>query len=272
MFHFGMGSSPLLGSGVSSTTTVIPSTGTSIPRTFSLWSTPNVHNVPSNSQSGAGLSSMGQASGIVPKSVFFPPTGNPSFSHNPNVGFPYEWNWTSSAPVGSQVASSSYSDFGQNLEGFNPFGSPHIRGISGPFQPTHMVAGSNTHVQGGRNVPFQLPPFGPGQMPNLSNQNVPMVPMGNLYPTGGYQSMPQPYPGSSPYPPNQYVGGPYGPFGLNTMSPLNQNSFVKTQLPFLATLEFPNLSKLTNDPIMHHPAWPLVPVKIPTDIQNSKER
>ena len=78
--------------------------------------------------------------------------------------------------------------------------------------------------------------------------------------------MPQPYPGSSPYPPNQYKGGPYGSFSLNTMSPLNQNPFVNTQLPFLSTLKLPNLSKLTNDPIMHHPAWAPVPVKILTNI------
>ena len=62
------------------------------------------------------------------------------------------------------------------------------------------------------------------------------------------------------------MGGAYGSFGLNTMSPLNQNAFVNKQLPFLATFNFPDLSKLTNDPIMHHPAWPLVLVKIPTEI------
>jgi len=38
------------------------------------------------------------------------------------------------------------------------------------------------------------------------------------------------------------------------------------KLPFLSTLELPDLSKLMNDPIWHHPAWPLVPIKIPTDI------
>ena len=62
------------------------------------------------------------------------------------------------------------------------------------------------------------------------------------------------------------MGGAYGPFNLNTMSPLNQNPFANTQLPFLATLEFINLSKLTNDPIIHQPTWPPVPVKIPTGI------
>ena len=103
-------------------------------------------------------------------------------------------------------------------------------------------------------------------MPNPPNYNIPTVPMGNPYHMGGYQSMPQPYLGSYPYPPNQYMGGPYGPFGLNSMSPFNQNSFRNTPLPFLATLELPDLSKITNDPILHHPTWPLVPVKISTDI------
>jgi hypothetical protein len=145
---------------------------------------------------------MGQAYGIVLGSRVFPPTGNPSFSHNPNVGFPYGWNWTSSAPVGSQAASSSYYGFGQNLGGFNPSDNPHIGGISGPFQPTPMGEGSNPHTQGGSNVPFQQPPFRLGKMPNPSRQSVPMVPMGNLYQMGEYQSMPQPYRGSSPYPPN----------------------------------------------------------------------
>lgn len=37
---------------------------------------------------------------------------------------------------------------------------------------------------------------------------------------------------------------------------------MNTPLAFLETLEFPDLSKLTNDPIMHHPAWHPVPVKI----------
>ena len=78
--------------------------------------------------------------------------------------------------------------------------------------------------------------------------------------------MPPPYPGSYPYPPNQCMGGPYGPCGLNSMSPSNQSSFGNTPLPFLVTLELSNLSRLKNEPILHHPAWPLVPVNISTDI------
>ena len=72
------------------------------------------------------------------------------------------------------------------------------------------------------------------------------------------------YQGGYPY--NQYMGGPYGPSGLNAMLPLNQNLFANTQFPFLVTLEFLDLTKLMNDPNLHHLAWPLVPVKIPIDI------
>ena len=38
------------------------------------------------------------------------------------------------------------------------------------------------------------------------------------------------------------------------------------QLPFLATLDLPDLSKLINDPIQHNPFWPTIPVKFPSDI------
>ena len=38
------------------------------------------------------------------------------------------------------------------------------------------------------------------------------------------------------------------------------------QLPFLATLVLPDLSRLINDPIHHDPSWPAIPVKLPSDI------
>ena len=93
-----------------------------------------------------------------------------------------------------------------------------------------------------------------------------MVPMGNPYQMGGSQSLPQPYLNGNPYSPNQYIGGPDGLFDLNTMLPLNHNPFVNTQLPFLDTLELFDLSKLTNNSILHHPSWLPVSVKISTNI------
>ena len=38
------------------------------------------------------------------------------------------------------------------------------------------------------------------------------------------------------------------------------------QLPFLSTLDLPDLSKLINDPIQHNPSWPPIPVKLPSNI------
>lgn len=34
----------------------------------------------------------------------------------------------------------------------------------------------------------------------------------------------------------------------------------------METLDLPDLTKLTNDPILHHPTWPSIPIKIPIDI------
>ena len=45
-----------------------------------------------------------------------------------------------------------------------------------------------------------------------------------------------------------------------------QYSQPNQQLPFLATLDLPNLSILINDPIHHDPSWPTIPVKLPSDI------
>jgi hypothetical protein len=41
---------------------------------------------------------------------------------------------------------------------------------------------------------------------------------------------------------------------------------INRQLPFLATLDLPDFSRLTNDPIFHSPVWPTIPAKIPSDI------
>jgi hypothetical protein len=37
-------------------------------------------------------------------------------------------------------------------------------------------------------------------------------------------------------------------------------------LPFLATLDFPDLTRILNDPIRHSPQWPAIPTKLPSDI------
>jgi hypothetical protein len=47
---------------------------------------------------------------------------------------------------------------------------------------------------------------------------------------------------------------------------------INQQLPFLATLDLPDLSRLTNDPIFHSPVWPVIPAKLPSDIPKFDEK
>jgi hypothetical protein len=37
-------------------------------------------------------------------------------------------------------------------------------------------------------------------------------------------------------------------------------------MPYLASLNIPNLSKLTNEPILHEPTWTVMPTKLPSYI------
>ena len=41
---------------------------------------------------------------------------------------------------------------------------------------------------------------------------------------------------------------------------------VRPKISFLATLNFPDLSKLMNEPVRHDLSWPPVPTKLPSDI------
>ena len=69
-----------------------------------------------------------------------------------------------------------------------------------------------------------------------------------------------------PNPSGQTLWGQLPP-GWNPGAPPYQQPQMpfNPQLPFLATLELPDVSKLTNDPILHNPYWPPVPTKIPGD-------
>ena len=59
-----------------------------------------------------------------------------------------------------------------------------------------------------------------------------------------------------------YPGYPPPGTGLVTSSFRDPNR----QLPFIATLDLPDLSCLTNDPIKYLPYWPSMPNKLPSDI------
>ena len=77
------------------------------------------------------------------------------------------------------------------------------------------------------------------------------------------------------------MGGGYYPtslgHGVNSNHPyVNQsyqgawNQLAQPRLPFLATLNLPDLLRLTNDLVSHDPAWLAVPTKLPSDIPKFK--
>ena len=44
------------------------------------------------------------------------------------------------------------------------------------------------------------------------------------------------------------------------------NRPAQPRIPFLVTLNLPNLLRIMNDTVSHDPSWPAVPTKIPSDI------
>ena len=58
--------------------------------------------------------------------------------------------------------------------------------------------------------------------------------------------------GHQPYVNQNYQGAPHRP--------------AQHRLPFLATLNLPDLSRLTNDLVSYDPTWPAIPMKLPLDI------
>jgi len=66
------------------------------------------------------------------------------------------------------------------------------------------------------------------------------------------------------------VGGSYNGQPPNIGFPFNNtsnlDSFAQEKLTFLATLNLPDLSKFTNDPVRHVPGWMSILTKLPSDI------
>ena len=71
-----------------------------------------------------------------------------------------------------------------------------------------------------------------------------------------------------------HYGQGHGGYGNQTYANQNYQGVVHRpnhpRLPFLATLNLPDLSGLTNDPVAHDSAWPAIPTKLPSDIPKFK--
>jgi hypothetical protein len=67
---------------------------------------------------------------------------------------------------------------------------------------------------------------------------------------------------------SHYMKTCYGPTSIPTGIPPQSHQYphVNRQLPFLATLDLPDLYRILNDPIHPSPQWPVTPTKLPFEI------
>jgi hypothetical protein len=210
--------------------------------------------------------------GTTPPYTPFPFGGSHIPQMNPNLG---------SVPFlnpGSNPSTAGWNNpAGGQVPPYIPISSVSIPtntfGMMNPLQSSGFPPGGGQSYTLGNPQPGSNPVGGNFQNPQLGSN-----------PAGGnfhnpYQNIPA---GMMPNPSytNHPRGGPYnsgqgfGPYqnpGWNAVP--NAQSFAggwgqmsQPRLPFLATLNLPDLSKLMNDPVSHDPTWPPVPTKLPSDI------
>ena len=189
------------------------------------------------------------------------PFGSGHIPHsNPTVGsMPFSSIGQSSNPfqgwnnLGASSAGTANPFIGQ--QGGRPYSTvsmfqsvPPLASAWNPYQglstPYHSLGG-NFAGYGGYTA-------GVGQTPNFAGpQGLPVGSAGSIGHWG--------QPGAS-----QIPGQSFQNFGSSAQS--GWNPLGPPRLPFLATLNLPDLTKLTNDPIRYNPVWPPVPTKLPSDI------
>jgi hypothetical protein len=187
-----------------------------------------------------------------------------------------EYNPGGHAQFGGQTQIGASSSLGGQppLGGYNPqYGQNIPRSLAQYWN--HLIQG-NPQSSGGKQpqVSSFIPPSSGQAYPGSSNpiwglnvqSSIPL--QGNI---------PTPYNPMSYMPPHTRLNlsGPpphmqtaYGPTGLPMGLPPQSYQYphVNRQLPFLATLDLPDLSRILNDPISHSPHWPVIPAKLPSDI------
>ena len=150
-----------------------------------------------------------------------------------------------------------------------PRGAPHIPNYGTSHGTSHGTPygyfhGHSYGLQYGKN--YQPYGYGYPQPAYSSNygfvaphnqgtphQNASMQPyMGQM--GGGYYDQGHGFYSNQPYMNQNYQGA--------------WNRPAQPRLPFLATLNLPDLQRLMNDPVSHNLAWKIVPNKIPSDISN----
>jgi hypothetical protein len=246
------------------------------------------------SSSPGGPSSSGHSlPGFIPTLPQFPfggPSSSSTGSLNPSGAIP-SFTPTYQILVGGQFHQGGMTQ--PPLSGKIPFGTQIPIGTQPPIGTPPSIGGPTPPY--GKNIPPSL-----AQYWNQLIQHPPQSTGGQQFPAASVipPSMGQPYPGSfnpiwganaqtqvpvpgynpmSYYPlqppPNlpgssHYMQTAYGPTGLPTGLPPQSHQYpqVNRQLPFIATLDLPDLSRILNDPIRHSPQWPAIPAKLPSDI------
>lgn len=196
-------------------------------------------------------SCLSYGSGDIPHSN--PTVGSMPFPFTSQGNNPFQI-WTNPAMSGTRAGNKflgqqgnvSYSSV-NSFQSFSPFANAWnpYQGLSAPF----IQLGSNF-------IGYRGFSAGVGKTPNFSGpQGSPFGSIGStsyFRKPGAFQNLGHSF---------QTFGNP-AHFGWNIQCP--------PQLPFLAMLNFPDLTKLMNDLIRYNPAWPLVPAKLPSDIPKFK--
>jgi hypothetical protein len=140
--------------------------------------------------------------------------------------------------------------------------------VSATPNPWNVPFPGNPQFSAGKNSQTpQQPPHGQMPNPTYNPQNQSGYPLlthasqNTSNPVYLGQNQPHTRGATSYNYPHNLVIGP-----TNVPMPHQHYPQINRQLPFLATLDLPDLSRLTNDPIYHSPVWPVIPAKLPSDI------
>jgi hypothetical protein len=214
---------------------------------------------------GQSFTSGSQIPGTLPQAGGHPPTGGQiPFGGNPHGGNPHAGGHP---PIGGQIPFGGHPHAGGQPQ-VGVYHQPYGQNVSATPNPWNVPFPGNPQFSAGQNSQTpQQPPY--GQMPNPTHN--PQNPSGYPPLTHASQNTSNPVylgqnqphtrgPTSYNYPHNPVIG----PTGVPM--PHQHYPQVNRQLPFLATLDLPDLSRLTNDPIYHSPVWPAIPAKLPSDI------
>jgi hypothetical protein len=220
-----------------------------------------------------GPSTLISVGGMAQHPLYTQTTSNP-FSY----GMPFVTMGSAGNFFANNMVSSMPMSSGIPLGNFGPsqFENTHIPlsnpTLGGAFAQTRAQVGSNP-MSGGGFSPQSYAQYGSTAvvgnnfiLQTGSSFGNPSIQGGQMFDNNSYyssnpQTQFQPFPGTSIPGINAY-GGKSNPYHLQQ----NWNSVQPPKIPFLATLNMPDLSKLINDPIRHSPAWPPILTKLPFDI------